>query len=157
MTKFQREKAELHRLIDLQSFTNPAAVTLTMKMRVDGHSNDMMTASANFRHFMNRLNHTILKSAAKRHGRRLKVFCVRESNADGRLHYHAVIDRPAHVGIEEFTSTIRYLWGRTDFGYREIDVQDEINEGWLSYMLKDRQKDSVLESIDWENCQLIAE
>ncbi len=54
-----------------------------MKMRIEGQSNDMMTASANFRHFMNRLNHTILKSAAKRHGRRLKVFCVRESHAEG--------------------------------------------------------------------------
>lgn len=152
MNKFQLQRAELHKFIDLQSFTNPAAVTLTMKMRVEGKSNDMDAASANFRHFMNRLNHTILKSAAKRYGKRLKVFCVRECNAEGRLHYHAVIDRPSHVGIEEFTSTIRHLWGRTDFGYREIDVQDEINEGWLSYLLKNRQKDSVLDSIDWENC-----
>lgn len=156
MTKFQQEKAELHRFVDLQNFTNPAAVTLTMKMVAEGQSNNMEAASANFRHFMNRLNHTILKSAAKRRGKKLKVFCVRESNAEGRLHYHAIIDRPAHIGIEEFTSTIRYLWGRTNFGYREIDVQDEINEGWLSYLLKDWQKDSVLESIDWENCQLIA-
>lgn len=156
MTKFQQEKAELHRFVDIQNFTHPAAVTLTMKLGVEGWSNNMEAASANFRHFMNRLNHTILKSAAKRHGKKLKVFCVRESNAEGRLHYHAVIDRPAHIGIEEFTSTIRYLWGRTDFGYREIDVQDNTNEGWLSYLLKDRQKDSVLESIDWENCQLIA-
>lgn len=83
MTKFQREKAELHKFVDIQSFANPTAVTLTMKMRVEGKSNDMETASTNFRHFMNRLNHTLLKSAAKRHGRRLKVFCARESNPDG--------------------------------------------------------------------------
>lgn len=136
MTKLQREKAELLRFVDIQSFANPTAVTLTMKMRVEGKSNDMETASTNFRHFMNRLNHTLLKSAAKRHGKRLKVFCVRESNPDGRLHYHALIDRPVRVGFEEFTSTIRYLWGRTDFGYRQIDVQDNADAGWLIYLLK---------------------
>lgn len=155
--RFQREKNELRAIVDLKSFVQPTAVTLTMRKRVGGQSNDMMVASVNFRHFMNRLNGELLKSAAKRYGKRLKVFCVIEKNADGRLHYHAVIDRPAHVGIEAFTAAVQHQWGRTDFGYREIDVQDATTEGWLSYMLKDRQKDSVLDSIDWANCQLIAE
>lgn len=157
MIRFQREKDELRAIVNLRSFIQPAAVTLTMKKRVGGQSNDMMVASVNFRHFMNRLNHDVLKSAAKRHGKRLKVFCVIEANSEGRLHYHAIIDRPLHVGIDAFTAAVKFQWGRTDFGYREIDVQDGINDGWLSYMLKDRQKDSVLDSIDWDNCQLIAE
>jgi len=65
-----------------------------MKKRFGARNIDFMAASENFRHFMNRLNHKILGSAGKLHGRRLMSFAVIESNANGRLHYHAMIDRP---------------------------------------------------------------
>src|ERR1700730_5930146 len=84
----------LRAMFDPSQFQNPAAVTLTMKKRVGCQNADPIAASENFRHFMNRLNHKILGSAAKLHGRRLKTVAVIESNADGRLHYHAMIDRP---------------------------------------------------------------
>jgi hypothetical protein len=84
---------ELRGLFDPSRFQNPAAVTLTMKKRVGGRNADSILASENFRQFMNRLNNKILGSAAKLHGRRLKTVAVIESNADGRLHYHAMIKR----------------------------------------------------------------
>ena len=63
-----------------------------MRKRVGFQNADLVAASQNFRHFMNRLNNKILGSAAKLHGRRLKTVAVIEANADGRLHYHAMID-----------------------------------------------------------------
>jgi hypothetical protein len=48
-------------------------------------------------------------------------------------------------------------WQRTEFGYRHIDVQDHADNGWIDYITKYQQKTSLLDSIDWTNCQLIAE
>jgi hypothetical protein len=148
---------ELRALFDPSQFENAVAVTLTMKKRVGFQNADHLVASETFRHFMKRLNHKILGSAAKRHGRRLKTVAVIETNGDGRLHYHAMIDRPHYCPFEKFKEAIADQWQRTDFGYRQIDVQDTANAGWTDYLLKARQKVSLLNSIDWINCHLIAE
>jgi hypothetical protein len=116
-----------------------------------------IVASENFRHFMNRLNHKILGSAAKLHGRHLKTVAVIETNADGRLHYHTMIDRPYYCSFAKFKGVVMDQWLRTDFGYRQINIQDAADAGWTDYMLKRRQKSSLLDSIDWNNCHLIAE
>jgi hypothetical protein len=147
----------LRELFDPSKFQNPAAVTLTMKKRVGGRNADPIVASENFRYFTNRLNSKILGSAAKLHGRRLKTVAVIGSNADGRLHYHAMIDRPPYCSSETFKEAVTDQWLRTDFGYRQIDIQDAANAGWTDYMLKSRQKTSLLDAIDWTNCHLIAE
>jgi hypothetical protein len=146
----------LKALFDHAQFNNPAAVTLTMKKRAFGRLADPIIASENFRHFSNRLAHAILGSAAKRHGKRLPTIAVIETNADDRLHYHCIIDRPYYCSFERFGVVVREQWRRTDFGYDQVDIQDQANEGWTSYLLKQRQKTSLLVSIDWNNCQLIA-
>ena len=149
---------ELRKLFDPSQFQNPVAITLTMKKRVGCLNANPMVASKNFRHFMNRLNHKILGSAAKLHGRQLKTVAVFERNADDRFHYHATIDRPSYCSFEQFRAVITDQWLRTDFGYRQIDIQDAADAGWTDYMLKSRQKISLLDSIDWTNCHfLIAE
>jgi hypothetical protein len=148
---------ELRVQFDPALFQAPAAVTWTMKKRVGFQNVDLLVASQNFHQFMNRLNNKILASAAKLHGRRLKTVAVIEANADGRLHYHAMIDRPHYCSFETFKGVVADQWLRTDFGYRQIDVQDAADAGWTDYMLKLRQKVSLLESIDWNNCHLIAE
>jgi hypothetical protein len=157
MTPHQiRCRDELERLINSVKFAAPAAVTLTMKKRNGGRVADQLVASENFRHFRNRLDHLILGGAAKRHGRRLLMVAVVETNADDRLHYHCIIDRSYHCSLERFSVVVREQWRRTDFGYDQIDIQDQANEGWTDYILKQRQKTSLLDSIDWNNCQLIA-
>ena len=147
-------KAKLLQFFDLRTFSHPCAVTLTMKKRSLGEVNDPMRASRNFRHFSNRLSCSLLGSAAKRYGRRLQTIAVIEKNADGRLHYHAAIDRPAHVSFSDFAEAISLHWRRTVFGYRAIDVQDQADFGWTDYILKLEQKDSLLDAIDWNNCHI---
>jgi hypothetical protein len=120
---------ELRALFDPDKFQNPAAVTLTMKKRVGCRNVDPIVASENFRHFMNRLNSKILGSAAKLHGRRLKTAAVIETNADCRLHYHAMIDRPHYCSFETFKVAVTDQWLRTDFGYRQISIQDAATAG----------------------------
>ncbi len=138
-------------------FVAPAAVTLTMKKRNGARSADDIVASENFRHFRNRLEHSLLGSAAKRHGKHLLMIVVLEMSADDRLHYHCIIDRPYHCCFGRFESVVREEWAKTDFGYRQVDIQDQPDEGWTDYLLKRRQKRSLFDSIDWANCQLFAE
>jgi hypothetical protein len=152
-----RVRSELQRLFDPSRFDCPAAVSLTMKKRAGNRNIDMTAASENFRHFRNRLNNKILGSKAKRHGGKLKMVAIIESNADGRLHYHAMIDRPYHCSFDRFKDTVINQWQRTEFGYRHIDIQDQADAGWVDYIIKPQQKRSLLDSIDWTNCQLIAE
>lgn len=137
-------------------FKQPLAVTLTMKMRANGRANDNMLASATCRHFLNRLNTKSFGAAAKRYGKKLQVFAVIEQNAEGRLHYHMILERPPHMAADRFSALIRELWSRTDFGYRHLDIQEMYSGGWVDYILKSRQKDGcLLDAIDWANCTTI--
>lgn len=148
---------ELERFVKSVTFQNPAAVTLTMKKRAGGRAADPISASENFRHFGNRLNHAVLGSRAKRYGVRLLMVVVLEISADHRLHFHCIIDRPYNISFSQFETIIREQWLKTEFGYRQVDIQDHSDAGWTDYILKQRQKRSLFNSIDWANCQLIAE
>ena len=128
-----------------------------MKKRAGGRVADDINASDNFRHFRNRLDHAVLGSRAKRYGARLGLVAVLERSADYRLHYHCIIDRPYYCSFGKFDATVREQWIKTDFGYRQVDIQDHSDAGWTDYILKRRQKRSLFDSIDWANCQLIAE
>ncbi len=80
---------------------------------------DEIKASANFRHFRNRLNHAVLGSRSKRHGAQLLMMAVLELSADSRLHYHCIIDRPYYWSLERFSALVREQWWKTDFGYQQ--------------------------------------
>jgi hypothetical protein len=147
---------ELQKRIEEVKFTSPVAITLTMKKRNGGRWADSIVASENFRQLRNRIEHLLLGSAAKQYGRRLLMVSVVEISADNRLHYHCIINRPYHCSFERFCLIVREQWQKTDFGYNEVYLQDQANEGWINYILKQRQKSSLLDSIDWNNCQLIA-
>ena len=87
-------REEMDRFIKSVKFQNPAAVSLTMKKRVGGQAADPIVASENFRHFRNRLNHTVLGSRAKRHGARLAMVVVLE------ISVLAIFERGEGVSIE---------------------------------------------------------
>jgi hypothetical protein len=145
---------ELKQLIASIPFQNPAAVSLTLKKKSGARLADEMVASENFRLFRIRLESRVLGRAAKKHGKRLPIIAVLERSADHRLHYHCIIDRPYYCSFERFSAIIRDQWSKTDFGYEQIDIQDRSDEGWISYILKQRQKRSLLDSIDWPNCHV---
>ncbi len=145
-------RGELKQLITSVQFQNPAAVSLTLKKRCGPRAADPIVASENFRLFRIRLETRVLGRAAKRHRKRLPIIAVLEMSADHRLHYHCIIDRPFHCSFDRFRSIIGDQWSKTDFGYHQVDIQDRSNEGWTNYLLKQRQKTSLLDSIDWHNC-----
>ena len=157
MGLIERARSGIEMFIKAARFTNPAAVTLTLKKRDKARSVDQIVATENFRHFRNRLDHTLLGTKAKRYGRRLRILAVLEMSSDQRWHYHCIIERPYHCSFESFCQAICDQWQRTDFGYSQINIQDQADDGWTNYILKERQKSSLLDAIDWENSYLIAE
>lgn len=154
---FGQTEVELRAFLQSIEFSKAAAVTLTMKKRSGAKVADDINASENFRHFRNRLDNVILGSRAKRYGAKLRMLVVMERSADYRLHYHCIIERPYYCSIERFDAAVRDQWLKTEFGYRQVDIQDQPNAGWTDYILKQRQKSSLVDSIDWANCQLTAE
>jgi hypothetical protein len=154
---FEEAQRELKQLFNAVRFRHPAAVSLTLKKRIGSTACDAVVASNNFHHFRRRLECAILGSAAKRHGRRLLMVAVLEISGDKRSHYHCIIDRPYYCSFERFSAIVCEQWQRVDFGYHQINIQDHADTGWTDYIVKQRQKSSLFDSIDWANCYLIAE
>lgn len=144
--------------VNLSAWDQPVAVTLTMRQVLNDANGgclhlDHHQASANLSHFLKRLNRAFFGNAV-RHGRRVNSFAVLEKTSEGRLHYHALIDRPQTVEREAFDSAVELCWSKTKWAQRQIDIQHSANEGWLSYMLKARTKTNFYDDIDWTNAHL---
>ena len=136
----------------------PYAVTLTMKQGIpidqSRRAYERLTperASQNLRHFLNLLNKRVYGNAHVRHKLRIPVIPVREGGTRSRLHYHIMIDCPRDDLKPVYPELIRSLWGRTRWGYDQIDIQADADSGWINYISKLRDKPSFEDSIDWVN------
>lgn len=136
------------------------AVTLTLKpyrstLTKNGEVREALTkdsASANMRHFINRLNVSLYGNAAKRYGKGITILATIEGEATNKLlHYHCAIGNLPDTNTDkEIQSKIKAAWEQTAFGNEQIDIQRMQTNGWLSYMGKEvglRNADVV----DWEN------
>ena len=152
--RFQDYKKIKNSFIEYASsiqWTNPHAITLTLKQRVDNISINQIIASINFRHFLNRLNRWFFGNAAERYKKSIQVVPVIESNATTRLHFHAAIERPEHINQIEFDNAIRHCWSKTKWGYNHIDIQPMTDNGWIEYISKLKTKNQYDLGINWEN------
>ena len=146
-------------LFDTSSWGDFCDVTLTLKQGHQPHSGgwvktDDYRCRHAFRHFMNLLNRAAYGSAFRRHGKRLRVLAVLEKGevrarglrswergaSTGRWHIHCAIELPSHFDAVALENLIRDCWAKVEWGYGRILVRDGANAGWVSYMLKDRQK-----------------
>ena len=53
---------------------------------------------------------------------------------------HCTIELPSHFDAVALERLIRHCWAKVEWGHGRILVRDGANAGWISYMLKDRQK-----------------
>lgn len=140
---------------DFSGWNAPYAVTLTLRQSItNGLHRVGLTpelAQQNLRHFLNMLNNQTLGSAFKNYGKAIPVIPVLEGGQFKRLHYHLAIDCPRDNLKEEFPQLVQRLWSRTQWGYDEVDIQADADNGWISYMTKFRDKHSLEYAIDWTN------
>lgn len=151
MTNDKAIRQAITPLFNIDQFNDPCAVTLTMKQRVNSISLDSIECLRNFRHFSNRLNKSILGNSFSRHNNRIRIIPVLEKSNSQRYHYHTVIDRVDRLTRNNFNNIVTDCWGRTLWGYREIDFKYDISNGWINYITKPSQKDIFSDSIDWQN------
>lgn len=141
------------------AWKNPFAVTLNLKQasKVEtdrGRSFVALTdqyASQNLRHFLNRVTRHYHGNAGRRFGKRLPVIPVLEGGNGHRLHYHLLIDLPEATSLDEVYPLFVTEWMRTQWGYGQVNIQQNPDAGWLNYITKLRSKIDVGESIDWMN------
>jgi hypothetical protein len=107
---------------------------------IAGQHIDEAQARAAFRHFMNLLNRAVFGNAVRRHGKRVRVIAVLEKETEGPWHYHAAVEPPPHLTLDQFESLIRDCWLRVGWHYPDVLVRPGADSGWIHYMLKRRQK-----------------
>ena len=134
--------------------TNPINVTFTEKQSMNGFKIDSVISERNFRHFKNKLNTKLFGNGYRRYNKQLQMLVVREVS-NRRHHLHCIIEQPQRIGFEKFTHLIETVWKSTDFGYEEIHIEKPSSQlredGWLSYIMKDRTKVNLHTSVDWIN------
>lgn len=153
--QIRETQAQVRNWLAGSTWQRPFAITLSLKQRLPDRAEriDTISASQNVRHFANLLSRRCFGSAHKRYGRRVQMFSVIEGGGTKRLHVHAMVDCPSADLELAFPEFIRTAWEKTRWGYREVDVQP-CDDGWLSYLLKLRDKPEFDISLDWQNCQL---
>lgn len=121
-----------------------------MKSYALGRPLDPIIASQNTRHFLNRLNRSLL-GRQKSKWCRIRTLAVFEVGAEP--HCHFCIDCPFEVSTDDFRLAVHLNWLKTQWSRVQIDVQPCFNvEGWITYMTKQRTKASYADAIDWTNC-----
>ena len=109
---------------------------------------------ATFAHFLRKLNKAIFGATARHYGKRVKIIPVLEKDENGRWHYHAAIEKPQHVSELKFLTLLRRFWSQLDWGYERMSIEGNVDQGWIDYMLKPKQKSGLecwSDCIDWNN------
>jgi len=151
MGSFRQFRQELIKYIRAIEWTNPFALTLTLKQRQFNKSLNLIQVSITLRHFLNRLNRAIFGNASKRFNKSIQFVPVIEYGPDTRYHVHAIIDCPTKLNNITLQSKIVSAWNKTDYGYNHIHLQPIHNDGWTDYITKFNTKPDYALSIDWEN------
>lgn len=157
-----RHQEAIREWIDISKWNNPYAVTLTLKKSIPSFIQDRpvrpriskTVASDNFKRFLNILNGMVFRKSAKRYNKRIKVVGVMERTDTKHLHYHAVIDCPKEFKGNDFEATIKEAWAKTLWAHEQVHVKSNIDQGWIRYITKLRDKYSVTDAVDWINVTL---
>ena len=140
------------KFVNFSAWNDPFALTLTHKRacRLNGLLcyASVETYCSNLKHYMRIVEGRVY---GRRGPQRLKRFPVLEPDAQGRVHYHLLIETPCHLSRPEFILILGESWRKTHWGHQHIDVRPAVSEGWVHYLTKSH---SAGTNIDWENTYL---
>jgi hypothetical protein len=71
-----------------------------------------------------------------------------ERSLSHRLHYHLVLQNPYPENPATFSRLVEALWSKTQFGYVQSHIDQQIDRGWTHYITKFK---TASDGIDWEN------
>ena len=138
-----------------QAASEGVAATLTFKQRLDGKPLTRDIAQATITHYLHRLDRIAF---GRRNKSQVSAIAVREGGTlphQKHLHYHLALPTPPNYSAEDWRSYVLRTWPVLDWA-SPIQNRFELirDSGWLSYMLKLRDKSDFLEAMDFENFRL---
>jgi hypothetical protein len=113
---------ELNMRVDLTLKMRGTKIVGDRKIRVSLRLRNDEDVIATVVRAMNRLNRYILKTDRK-HRRLSAVFFAERGKTNGRMHTHALIERPDSVSVEDFTNWMAKAWTDQTFGHREMKIE----------------------------------
>ena len=150
---------EIRSLVRTNRVPNPINVTLTERQRFNGIRIDDVVSEQNVRHFRNLINTKVYGNSYRRFGNELKMLVVREVSVNDRHHLHLIIEQPQRFEFRQFKSLVIDCWLKTDFGHFQTHFENpttlDREDGWMTYLLKNRTKVSLESSIDWSNSTVL--
>lgn len=147
---------ELFKWLDEHTPARGIAVTLTFDPKRNRAGINRQQAESAFRQFINIVNRKVFGNAASRFCKRLTVIPVLEGGGSTgkRYHYHALIEAPGSLDIATFIKVLQEAWNRLKVAGEENTWKVCRNSDWLRYMLKERDKDDLLDAVDFGNLWL---
>ena len=146
---------EIRNYVHDNKIPNPVNITLTERQQFNGINIDDVVSEQNVRHFRNILNRKIFGNRHRRFGTELKMLVVREVSGHQRHHLHLIVEQPDRLTFKQFKNLVEDSWLRTDFGHFQTHFEkpssEDREDGWVTYLLKNRTKVSLESSIDWSN------
>lgn len=111
---------ELNMRVDLTLKLRGTQKVGDRKIRVSLRGDEDVTATVV--RAMNRLNRYVLNRDRKNRRLGAVVFAER-GKATGRIHAHALIERPDGVSVEDFTNWMTKAWTDQPFGHSEMKIE----------------------------------
>ena len=134
---------------------NGVAASLTFKPRLDGRRLTPQDAENAMSHYLHRLDRKVY---GRHSSRQVGAIPIREGGVqpwEKHLHYHLVLPAPPNYSVHDWKVTAAQTWPILDWASKTqnhfVIISDD---GWLSYMLKLRDKPDYLDSLDIANLRL---
>jgi hypothetical protein len=141
------------------------AITLTMKQSIwvmtkRGRACIKLTpqrAQRNLSHALNRLNRYFYGNGYKRKPDQyaaLVIPVLHGLSGITRLHYHLQIGNlPENTTYDDLHKAVTEAWSATDFGDKQIKIQDLYGTRWLPYMMREIYKKEI-DCVDMHNLNI---
>lgn len=129
------------------------AVTLTFRSKLDDQWLNQDEAREACRVFCRLLNTRAYGQKFKRGEKRLEMFVILEGGdgiEDKRPHYHLRIEIPSGWTADDWLQAAASEWRKLRWAGTQYRFEDVYSLGWLSYILKLRDKPSFSDAIDVE-------
>lgn len=129
--------------IELNGFTNPIAVTLSLLSSISGSHYSIplneTLAFQSFETFLCNLDSEVIDDASFAHQ---EILCLPFVERDllGRFHIHTLIDRPASLSDRRFERVLREAWISTPYSDDLTAYISDTDEHWLDSLMASQRE-----------------
>jgi hypothetical protein len=129
-------KPEIDFILSLGCFTHGLTINLKKREQKNKVFFREEIAKTSFDWFMRRLNQRLFGKAYKKGFKKIVAIGCYERGHCKRPHLHLAIACPEYICAEKLVLEIRTIHARMEWRIGKIDINSEIDCGWIEYMSK---------------------